>query len=90
MSTISKCLQELLLLELDSEASALNLLANCSHNNNVKVIPTTSPFLWLRSMPADEAFGMTSSSSAIPPVLTEDILANDNLEELLANAQSVT
>ncbi len=90
MLSKSQYLQELLLLELDSEASVLNLLTNCSHNNNVKVIPTASPFLWLRAIPADEGIASSASSPAISSVITEDSLANDNLEELLSNAQSVS
>lgn len=76
-------LQELLLLELDSEASVANLLANCSHSNE-KVIPAASPFLWLRAMPS-------GTSNVYPPVkmFAEDTFANDNLEESLSTAESV-
>ncbi|KAI9553544.1 hypothetical protein GHT06_021462 [Daphnia sinensis] len=79
--------KELLLLEFDSELSAVNLLASCSHNNNVKVIPAASPFLWLKAMPSESS---ASVSARFPPVIREENLANDNLEDLLSNAKSIS
>lgn len=79
--------KELLLLEFDSELSAVNLLASCSHNNNVKVIPAASPFLWLKAMPSESSASM---SARFPLIMKEDNLANDNLEELLSNAKSIS
>lgn len=77
-------IQELLLLELDSETAVMNLLSSCSHNSNQKVIPSASPFLWLRAMPSE-----MSTINHSPQVFNENNAAINNLEEFLSTAKSV-
>ena len=79
--------QELLLVEFDSDSSVTSLMQSCSHNDNAKVIPTVSPFLWLRALPS--AAGSNCQDQSLPQITSDDACEKQDLHQLLLDAKSV-
>ena len=63
-------------------------MQSCSHNDNAKVIPTVSPFLWLRALPA-AAGSSSSQGKSIPQITSDEACEKQDLHQLLLDAKSV-